>query len=97
MIKEFKLKTAAYRTDRNNPLITTLKNIIESNSNKEVLTTAVTGHCDMRHFPTQNICLYGPGGGKNPHGIDEYYFLEQMPVVARNIFDLVLEWCNELK
>ena len=54
-------------------------------------------HCDMRHFPTQNICLYGPGGGKNPHGIDEHYFLDQIPVVARNIFDLVLEWCNELK
>lgn len=96
-VKESKLKTPAYRTDRDNLLITKLKKIIEENSNKEVLTNAVTGHCDMRHFPTQNVCLYGPGGGKNPHGIDEYYFLEQMPIVAKNIFDLVWYWCNELK
>jgi acetylornithine deacetylase len=95
--KESILKTPACRTDRDNPLIERLRRIIERNSNKEALTIAVTGHCDMRHFPTQNVCLYGPGGGKNPHGIDEYYFLEQMPVVGKNIFDLVLEWCNEPK
>lgn len=95
--KESKLKTPAYRTVRDNPLITKLKKIIERNSNKEVLTVAVTGHCDMRHFPTQNICLYGPGGGKNPHAIDEYYFLSHMPIVLKNILDLTLEWCNEVK
>lgn len=96
-IEESIFKTPAYRTNKDNPLITKLKTIIERNSNKEVLTFAVTGHCDMRHFKTKNICLYGPGGGKNAHGIDEHYFLEQMPFVVRNIIELVFEWCNEVK
>ena len=89
------LKTNAYRTDRHNPLIKKLKSIVERNSKKEVKTVAVTGHCDMRHFMTPNICLYGPGGGKNAHGIDEYYILDQLPTVTKNIIDFVLEWCNE--
>ncbi len=92
---ESMLKTPAYRTDRDNPLIAKLKKIIGRNSHKEVLTTAVTGHCDMRHFRTKNICMYGPGGGKHSHGIDEYYFLSHMPIVAKNILELTIEWCSE--
>ena len=89
------LKTPAFIASKDNYLINKLKSIIERNSKKEVMTIAVTGHCDMRHFKTPNICLYGPGGGKNAHGIDEYYMLDQMPIVAKNLIDLVLEWCNE--
>lgn len=89
-------QTNAYKVDRRNQLITKLKAIIEKNSGKDVSVVPVTGHCDMRHFPTPNICLYGPGGGKNPHGIDEYYFLEKMPQVTKNILDFILEWCNEV-
>lgn len=91
------LATPAFRTDPNNSLITKLKDVIQHNSGKEVLTVPVTGHCDMRHFPTSNICLYGPGAGKNAHGIDEYYVLDQLPVVAKNLLDFALIWCNEEK
>ncbi len=96
-IRESLLKAEAYKTDKENQLITKLKTIIEKNSKKEAQTVLVTGCCDMRHFQTRNICLYGPGGGKNPHGIDEYYFLDHMPLVAQNILDFVFEWCNELR
>ena len=91
------LTTPAFQADPNNSLITKLKAIIEGNSGKEVLKVPVTGHCDMRHFPTPNICLYGPGAGKNAHGIDEYYMLDQIPVVTNNLLDFVLMWCNEIK
>ena len=96
-IRESLLKAQAHKTDKKNQLVAKLKTIIERNSQKEAQTIVVTGCCDMRHFPTENICLYGPGGGKNPHGIDEYYFLDHMPMVAKNILDFVLEWCNERK
>jgi acetylornithine deacetylase len=96
-IRESLLKAKAYKTDKKNQLVAQLKTIIERNSRKEAQTVVVTGCCDMRHFPTKNICLYGPGGGKSPHGIDEYYFLDHMPMVARNILDFALAWCNERK
>lgn len=89
------LKTPAYKTSRDNNLVKKLQSFISNNSGKEALAVAVTGHCDMRHFPTPDICLYGPGGGKNAHGIDEYYFLDQMPRVAINLLDFLHEWCNE--
>ena len=43
----------------------------------------------MRHFPTQNICLYGPGGGNNPHAIDEYYFRRWGLGIATLIISIV--------
>ncbi len=89
------LLTQAYATNRDAELIKKLSVIVEKNTQKECLIVPVTGHCDMRHFPTKNICLYGPGGGKNAHGINEYYMLEQMPVVAKNILDFINDWCNE--
>lgn len=94
-VSENLLKTPAYKTARDNNLVKKLQSVISNNSGKEVLVMPVTGHCDMRHFPTPDICLYGPGGGKNAHGIDEYYFLDQMPRVATNLLDFLHEWCNE--
>lgn len=94
-VHEFLLRTEACKVPADSALVSAMKSIIEENAKKEALTVAVTGHCDMRHFPTENICLYGPGGGKNPHGIDEHYFLEHMPVVAGNILRFIIEWCNE--
>ena len=96
-IRQGLLKTPAFKTDPNSRLISKLKNIIAGNSGKEVLTVPVTGHCDMRHFPTSNICLYGTGAGKNAHAIDEYYELDQQEIVAGNLLDFILEWCNERK
>jgi len=96
-VRQYLLETPAFKTKQDNNLILKLKSIIENNHGKEVKLVPVTGHCDMRHFKTENICLYGPGGGKNPHGVDEHYFLEHLPQVTRNILDFALEWCNELK
>jgi acetylornithine deacetylase len=96
-VKEGLLKTASYKAKKDNQLISALKTIIENNLQKEVSVVPVTGHCDIRHFPTGNICLYGPGGGENPHGVDESYQLDEMPKVAVNIVELVMGWCNESK
>lgn len=93
-IKQGLLSTPAFCVPSDNPLIRKLKSIIESNSGKEVLTIAVTGHCDMRHFGTQNICLYGPGAGWNAHGIDETYRTGDMALVARNLAEFVIDWCG---
>ncbi len=88
------LETPAVMVPSDSELISKLKPIVEKNSGKEVRTQTVTGHCDMRHFRTNNICLYGPGAGWNPHGIDECYRLSDMPVVARNLVELVIAWCE---
>ena len=63
-VSESLLKTPSFSTNPGNPLITCLKARIERNSRKEVRVIPVTGHCDMRHFGTSEICLYGPGGEK---------------------------------
>lgn len=88
------LSTPAYLVPKDGELICKLKSIIEKNSGKEVRTQAVTGHCDMRHFRTDNICLYGPGTGWNAHGIDESYKLSDMTVVARNLIEFAVDWCG---
>lgn len=97
VVKEGLLSTPSFKTNPNSALIKNLSTIIEKNSGKACLSVPVTGHCDMRHFPTQNICLYGPGGGKNAHGIDEYYMLDQMPIVAYNLLEFIVKWCNETR
>ncbi|MCM3900472.1 MAG: M20/M25/M40 family metallo-hydrolase [Pyrinomonadaceae bacterium] len=88
------LATPACAVPADNLLIHTLKSVIERNSGKEVRTAAVTGHSDMRHFSTQNICLYGPGAGWNAHGIDEAYRLDDMAIVARNLAEFTIDWCG---
>ena len=75
-------------------LVADLRNVIQKHASAPVLLMTVSGHCDMRHFQTPNVCLYGPGGGKNPHGIDEYYHLDHLPFVAANILEFTLDWCN---
>lgn len=93
-VRQGMLSTPAVRVPRDNALIARLKEIIEKNSGREILTQAVTGHCDMRHFRTENICLYGPGAGWNAHGINECYRLSDMGVVARNLAEFTMAWCG---
>ena len=88
------LATPACAVPEDNLLVHTLKSIVARNSGKEVRTVAVTGHCDMRHFSTQSICLYGPGAGWNAHGIDEAYRLDDMAIVARNLAEFTIDWCG---
>lgn len=91
------LITPAFRTEPDNILIKKLRSVVQKNASCEVLTIPVTGHGDLRHFKSSTVCLYGPGGGKNAHGIDEYYLLDHLPRVAKNILQFILDWCNENK
>jgi len=55
------------------------------------------GHCDLRHLRRSDgtpapACLYGPGGGKNPHSRDEYYHLDHFLPVAHTVANSVLEF-----
>jgi acetylornithine deacetylase len=65
-----------------------------------VLESVIVGHCDLRHYtrarsrPTSAACLYGPGGGRNVHGSDEYFELAHLPLVAGNLACVALEWCG---
>lgn len=57
---------------------------------------AVTGHCDLRNLRKSDgslaeACLYGPGGGANPHVADEYYHLSHFVPVAQNVASALLE------
>lgn len=57
---------------------------------------AVTGHCDLRNLRKADgslaeACLYGPGGGANPHVADEYYHLSHFIPVAQNVASALLE------
>lgn len=88
------LATPAWRVAPDSALIRFLKPIVERNSGKECKVMAVTGHCDMRHFGTENVCLYGPGAGWGAHGVDECYRLEDMARVANNIAEFAMNWCG---
>ncbi len=92
------LRTPAF-SNRGNKMVQTLARTIHRlrPGEREVLNQAVTGHCDLRHFRTPDgkpaaACLYGPGGGGNPHGRDEFYHLEHFVPVAQNICSAILEW-----
>lgn len=57
---------------------------------------AVTGHCDLRNLRKADgslaeACLYGPGGGANPHVADEYYHLSHFVPVAQNVASALLD------
>lgn len=84
----------AHVVPKDNALISCLKPIIEKNSGKVVLAQVVMGHCDMRHFKTDNICLYGPGAVWNAHGVNECYRLSDMEIVARNLIKFAMAWCG---
>ena len=63
----------------------------------EVKPVTVTGHCDLRHLlkadgSMTDACLYGPGGGANPHCANEYYILEHFVPVAQNIMSSILQY-----
>lgn len=73
-----------------------MNTIIFHNSGMTPQNTIVNGHCDMRHFPCNNVVLYGPGRGGNAHAVDEYYHIDDIPIVAKNILDFIMVWCNEV-
>jgi acetylornithine deacetylase len=94
------LATDPFLGDADNALVQLIKQEIESYRRKEVRVEPVTGHADLRHFrhPTSSRflpgCLYGPGGGVNPHIADEHYLVDHMPLVAENVARVLLRWCG---
>lgn len=83
--------------NRANPVVEQLaKNIARLRPGEmEVRTVAVTGHCDLAHLRRADgslaaACLYGPGGGGNPHARDEFYMLDHFVPVAQNIVSTLL-------
>lgn len=62
----------------------------------EFRTYAVSGHCDLRHLRKRDgspaeACLYGPGGGGNPHIADEYFLVGNFLPVAQNAASVLLQ------
>jgi acetylornithine deacetylase/succinyl-diaminopimelate desuccinylase-like protein len=88
------LEVAPFETHENTELITILRDAITRNQHQAPKVLLVTGHCDLQYFGISNVCLYGPGGGKSPHGIDECYFLDDMPIVAHNLLNFIETWCQ---
>jgi acetylornithine deacetylase len=57
---------------------------------------AVSGHCDLRNLRKEDgslaeACLYGPGGGANPHVANEYYRVDNFIPVAQNAASSLLQ------
>ncbi|MBT9588505.1 M20/M25/M40 family metallo-hydrolase [bacterium] len=57
---------------------------------------AVSGHCDLRNLRREDgglaeACLYGPGGGANPHVANEYYLVDNFIPVAQNAASSLLQ------
>lgn len=80
-----------------NQMVRTLKDTIERLrfGEMEVRPVTVTGHCDLRHMfkadgRQADACLYGPGGGGNPHCNNEFYLVEHFIPVAQNIISAIL-------
>jgi acetylornithine deacetylase len=80
-----------------NAMVRILKRTIERlhPDEMEVRPVTVSGHCDLRHMRKSDgspaeACLYGPGGGANPHCADEFYMLEHFVPVAKNIMSAML-------
>ncbi len=85
--------------DVDNPLVRTMKQAIRRLRPEEMepINQAVMGHCDLRHFRRPDgrradACLYGPGGGGNPHAPDEFYHLDHFVPVAQNIVSAMLDY-----
>ncbi|OGV65329.1 MAG: hypothetical protein A2283_05970 [Lentisphaerae bacterium RIFOXYA12_FULL_48_11] len=86
---------------RDNNLVEMLKTVIRDLRGGEspVVSHAVTGHCDLRYFRRNDgtpadACLYGPGGGGNPHACDEFYEISHFVPVAQNIATTILRWSS---
>jgi acetylornithine deacetylase len=90
--------------NRENMLVRTLANVIRRlrTEDMEPINVTVTGHCDLRYFRKKNgtysdACLYGPGGGANPHVKNEYYMVDHFVPVAQNIVSTMLDWYKEAR
>ena len=82
-----------------NPIVQALTGVVAEGGGR-LQESVILGHCDLRHYTkartgaTPAACLYGPGGGKNVHGADEYFELTHLPLVAGNLARVAVRWCG---
>ena len=94
------LETPPEIGDPNNPIARILAETVSRRQGAELKESIIVGHCDLRHYTkarrgaTAAACLYGPGGGRNVHGADEYFELAHLPLVAGNLAVAALQWCG---
>ena len=93
------LETPVVQGDPANPVVRLIGDTVERLHGRAVQQSMISGHCDLRHYYAAAggpipACLYGPGGGKNAHSEDEHFDLSHLPLVARNLASVVLEWCH---
>ena len=94
------LETPPEVGDPANPMAQLLAATVSRRHGAVLQESVIVGHCDLRHYtrartrPTTAACLYGPGGGRNVHGADEYFELSHLPLVAANLACAALEWCG---
>ena len=89
-------------SNRENRMVRVVRDTVQRLRPQEgpFLNNAVTGHCDLRHLRQADgrpahACLYGPGGGGNPHIKDEFYLLEHFVPVAQNIASSILAFYDQ--
>ncbi|MBF0166137.1 MAG: M20/M25/M40 family metallo-hydrolase [Alphaproteobacteria bacterium] len=83
--------------DPKSPLIRELAALVDQRAAEPTQIVPITGYTDMPFFKTPNVCLYGPGGGRNAHGIDECYLLDHMLPVVQNLVAFAFHWCQQRK
>lgn len=90
------LETPPQVGDPHNPIVNLLVETVRERHGAVLQESVIAGHCDLRHYTatTSAACLYGPGGGRNVHGADEYFELAHLPLVAGNLACVALKWCG---
>ena len=97
------LETPPEVGDPHNAIATVLIETVRRRQQAVLQESVIAGHCDLRHYTkarsgaTSAACLYGPGGGRNMHGADEYFELAHLPLVAGNLACAALAWCNGVR
>jgi acetylornithine deacetylase len=95
------LETPPEIGDPGNAMVRVLTDVVARRQGAQLKESVIAGHCDLRHYTkarrgaTRAACLYGPGGGRNVHGADEYFELAHLPLVAGNLACVALQWCNQ--
>lgn len=84
-----------YVGDRNAPLVARLRELVGRHAEGQVQLVAVSGYADMGLFGIPDVVLYGPGGGRNAHGVDEHYLLDHMAGIATNLVAFAVDWCSQ--
>ena len=97
------LETPPEVGDPDNPIVRLLTETVRRRQGADLKESVIVGHCDLRHYTradthaTEAACLYGPGGGRNVHGADEYFDLTHLALVAGNLAGVALDWCGEAR